>query len=207
MWAGPRWIPASTARARSRSRWRPARWSVPSRRPSGRATIVRLADVEADDSADRGDVGSVTRDVGDALGCARAAACSVITVDPGGSANLPHCHSAEDELFVVARRRRDARAAAPDGTRGVAPGRTPGTSSRGRPAPASRTPSAPATAACGCSRTAHRDPADMCFYPRSRKISLRRPRGRSPRPARGLLGRGGVSPAPRGAVRSTSCSS
>ena len=45
-------------------------------------------------------------------------------------------------------------------------------------------------------------PTDMCFYPRSGKISIRGLEDRLPHPARGLLGRRGVSPAPRGAVRS-----
>jgi uncharacterized cupin superfamily protein len=68
----------------------------PAPRPPG---IVAVADVEGEERR-RGDTGIVRRNVGIALG-SRATGMRVLEIDPGMHGYPAHCHSAEEELFVV----------------------------------------------------------------------------------------------------------
>ena len=119
----------------------------------------------------KGGVGKTT--VSTALGVAAARrGLRVLTVDPGGLSNLPHCHSVEDELFVVLRGGGALELLHSDGT------------AESHPVHAGHVVSLPA--GTGVAHTfgagdgglellayGHRDPNDMCFYPRSGKVSIR----------------------------------
>jgi uncharacterized cupin superfamily protein len=63
------------------------------------ATIVALADAVIR-RADNGDVVRVRHELGGPLG-ARASGLGLLVIAPGSLAYPPHCHSAEEELFVV----------------------------------------------------------------------------------------------------------
>jgi uncharacterized cupin superfamily protein len=130
-----------------------------------RATIVNLDDVAARGSR-RGDVAGERRRLGDAVG-ARGSILQHMVVEPGALSYPPHCHSAEEELFVVL-----------DGSgtlllgdeehpvrAGSVVARPPGTGV----AHAFRAGDEPLTLLA----YSDRDPNDMCFYPRSGKVSLR----------------------------------
>ena len=155
-----------------RSRWGRTSLDVPTPSADGRGRSSASATFEPfDDSFNRAGVGRQLVGVSRALG-ARLSGLSHFDVSPGMLANVPHCHSAEDELFVVL----DGDGALELWTRAQHAGRRGAvaarvTSSRGRREPASRTPSG------GRRRPrllGYSDfhPSDMCFYPRSQKISL-----------------------------------
>jgi uncharacterized cupin superfamily protein len=129
-------------------------------------TILNLHDVPASDER-RGDVAGERRNIGQAIG-AQGSRLRHLVVAPGALTYPPHCHSAEEELFVVL-----------DGTghlllgdddeHPVRPGsivaRPPGTGV----AHAFRAGEEPLTLLA----YSDRDPNDICFYPRSGKVSLR----------------------------------
>jgi uncharacterized cupin superfamily protein len=69
---------------------------APAPRPPG---IVAVAEVPGEERR-RGDTGIVRRNVGVALG-SRATGMRVLEIDPGMHGYPAHCHSAEEELFVV----------------------------------------------------------------------------------------------------------
>jgi uncharacterized cupin superfamily protein len=128
------------------------------------ATIVNLADVEGQ-RVDRPRVARVRRNLGRAVGSRRAGLQHVV-VDPGRYSTAQHCHSLEEEIFVIL-----------DGTgvlvlgdeeTPVRPGhviaRPPGTGV----AHVFRAETELTYLAYGT-----REPGDMCFYPRSDKIAFR----------------------------------
>ena len=89
----------STGPTRSRAEAAAGRSSCPRPSRSRPPTIVALADGELARQR-RGDVAHVRRDLGDAL--ARCGSASVTSSSsPGMLSYPPHCHSAEEELFVV----------------------------------------------------------------------------------------------------------
>lgn len=133
----------------------------PRRRPG---TIVNLADVEAN-RVEHGRVARVRRNLGRAVASKRAGLQHVV-VDPGRYSTAQHCHSLEEEIFVIL-----------SGAGGlvlddeeipVGPGhvvaRPPGTGV----AHVFRAESELTYLAYGT-----REPGDMCFYPRSNKIAFR----------------------------------
>jgi uncharacterized cupin superfamily protein len=133
------------------------------RRP---ASIVALADV-AEQERERGDVHWRRRDLGRAAGAAHSGLTHYV-VAPGFLSNPPHCHSAEEELFVVL---------AGDGALLL-------DGEDDRPVRAGHIVSRPAGTGVahafragprGLTVLAHsgRDPNDICFYPRSSKLSVR----------------------------------
>jgi uncharacterized cupin superfamily protein len=128
-------------------------------------TIVNVDDI-APRGSRRGDVAGERRRLGDAVG-ARGSLLQHMIVEPGALSYPPHCHSAEEELFVVL-----------DGSgtlllgdeehpvrAGNVVARPPGTGV----AHAFRAGEEPLTLLA----YSDRDPNDMCFYPRSGKVSLR----------------------------------
>jgi uncharacterized cupin superfamily protein len=128
-------------------------------------TIVALGGV-APRGSRHGDVAAERRRLGDAVG-ARRSRLQHMVVEPGALSYPPHCHSAEEELFVVL-----------DGSGSLLLGddehsvragsvvaRPPGTGV----AHAFRAGDEPLTLLA----YSDRDPNDICFYPRSGKVSLR----------------------------------
>jgi uncharacterized cupin superfamily protein len=129
-------------------------------------TIVALAEVPAEDFSGGGDVVAVRRDLGDVLESTRTGVGHLV-VEPGALSGPPHCHAAEEELFVVL-----------DGTGALLLGeeehavragsvvaRPPGT---GVPH-AFRAGDGPLTLLAFGTR----EPNDIVFYPRSGKVGLR----------------------------------
>jgi uncharacterized cupin superfamily protein len=129
-------------------------------------TIVNVEDVPPRHQARRGDVAGERRKLGEALGCRRTIVQRVV-VEPGALSYPPHCHSAEEELFVVlggsgALLLGDEEHAVREGS---VVARPPGTGV----AHAFRAGDEPLTLLA----FSDRDPNDICFYPRSGKVSLR----------------------------------
>lgn len=164
MWASPRWLPLDGPHPfAAEAAVGPLDVPPPEReRPP---TIVALQDVPAS-ARRRGDVANDRRDLGRALGSQRSGLGHLV-VDPGMLSNPPHCHSAEEELFVVL----DG-----DGTlllgdeeqpvrRGSVVARPPGTGVAHAFRGGER----------GLTLLAYgtRDPNDIAYYPRSGKVRLR----------------------------------
>jgi uncharacterized cupin superfamily protein len=131
-------------------------------RPS---TVVNVGDVEPKHFG-RGPVSAERRHLGAAVG-SKQTGITHYQVEPGKNATPAHCHSVEEELFVVL---------GGEGVLVVGETETPV-----RPGHVAARP--PATGVShqlragpqGLEFLAYgtRDPADMCFYPRSNKISFR----------------------------------
>ena len=129
------------------------------------ARIVNLEQV-AEQHVARGDIDRVRRDLGRAAGSVRTG-LTHLTVAPGALAAPPHCHSAEEELFVIL---------AGEGTL------TLGESEHAVRA-GSVVARPPGTAVAHCFRAGSqgltllaygtREPGDVCFYPRSNKVGFR----------------------------------
>jgi len=139
---------------------------VPDPEPRRPATIVALEDVEARPFG-RGDVDALRRDLGRAAG-SRRSGLQHATVAPGALSAPPHCHSAEEELFVVL-----------DGDGELLLDGEPPESVRAgsvvaRPA-GTGVAHAFRAGDAGLVLLAYgpREPADVCFYPRSGKLRVR----------------------------------
>jgi uncharacterized cupin superfamily protein len=139
---------------------------VPEAEPRRPATIVALEDVEPQPFG-RGDVDAVRRDLARAAG-SRRSGLQHATVAPGALSAPPHCHSAEEELFVVL-----------DGggellLDGEAPEPVRAGSVVARPA-GTGVAHAFRAGEAGLVLLAYgpREPADICFYPRSGKLRVR----------------------------------
>ena len=128
----------------------------------GSGRTVELGDVEPV-TFDQDEYGCVDRDLGRAAGSVRAGLVHLV-VEPGKLNCPPHCHSAEEELFVVL----DGEGTCLLGDeehpmrRGAVVGRPPGTGV----AHAFRGPLT--LLAYGT-----RDTNDVCYYPRTKKIHWR----------------------------------
>jgi len=139
-------------------------WPEPGARP---VNIVNVAEVETEEWGER-DMGGVARFLGQAAGSQRTGLNHEV-VQPGKLNTAPHCHSAEEEIFVVL----DGEGALVLGQgeaehpvhRGHVVARPPGTGV----AHAFR------AGADGLTFLAYgtREPNDICFYPRSGKVFLR----------------------------------
>jgi uncharacterized cupin superfamily protein len=148
----------------------PPTWTELAERPPH---IVNVADVPASER-NGATVGHLARHLGDAAGSERTG-LSHYVVEPGQLMNPPHVHSAEEEIFVLLEG---------DGTMMLYPSaRTDGELEEwpvragcaiARPAGSQRAHALRAGAS-GMTLLAFgtRDPNDITFYPRSRKISFR----------------------------------
>jgi uncharacterized cupin superfamily protein len=139
--------------------------------------IVNVDDVEPVQH-ERGDVGCFSRDLGRAAGSERTG-IKHVTVAPGRLSAPPHCHSAEEELFVVlAGSGALELLASARGSLGYAtePESHPvrGGSTVARPA-GTRVAHAFRAGPDGLTLLAYgtRDPNDIAYYPRSNKVYLR----------------------------------
>lgn len=134
----------------------------PSPRP-GR--IVNFEEVEEEEWG-RGDVGIRTRDLGVAAGSVRTGLNRNL-IEPGMLSCPPHCHSVEEELFVVLEG--EGVVVLGDSERPVRPGHVVS-----RPA-ATRIAHSFRAGERGLTLLAYgtRDDADIAYYPRSQKVNLR----------------------------------
>ncbi|MEY2514230.1 MAG: hypothetical protein QOJ89_1588, partial [bacterium] len=96
-WVGGRWLPADSPHPFVAEPPAPAD-ELPAVAPRP-ATIVALADVEARPQH-HGPVRRTRRDLGRAAGSARSG-LQHVTIEPGARSSARHCHSVEEELFVV----------------------------------------------------------------------------------------------------------
>ena len=146
--------------------------SEPAERP---AWIVNAADVEAEPFG-RGTVSSEARDLGIAAGSVRTG-LNLVSV-PAGKLNVPpHCHSVEEELFVVLEGEGELELTAgptawPDSVSGTFPVRAGSTVAR--PA-GTRVAHCFRAGAAGLTLLSYgtRDPGDIAYYPRSDKVNFR----------------------------------
>jgi uncharacterized cupin superfamily protein len=133
----------------------------PRKRPG---TIVNLGDVEAR-RVEHGRVARVRRNLGRAIGSQRAGLQHVV-VDAGRESTAQHCHSLEEEIFVILSG--TGVLVLDDGETSVGPGhvvaRPPGTGV----AHLFRADTELTYLAYGT-----REPGDVCYYPRSNKIAWR----------------------------------
>jgi uncharacterized cupin superfamily protein len=140
----------------------PPELGEPGQRPS---TVVNLADVESRHFG-RGPVSSERRDLGRAAGSKRTG-MNHYTVEPGKNATPAHCHSVEEEIFVIL---------GGEGALVLNGEETPVAAGHvvARP-PATGVSHHFRAGPQGLEFLAYgtREPADMCFYPRSGKVSFR----------------------------------
>ncbi|HET9243732.1 MAG TPA: cupin domain-containing protein [Gaiella sp.] len=172
-WLGPTWVlegaPEDHPWKREAAVGAPAP-GTPAERP---AHIVNVDDVERDDRQGA-TVARATRDLGRAAGSYKTG-LKLYEVTPGKLQNPPHCHSAEEEIFVVLDGEGTLelwphlRSGGDHETHAVRRG-----SVVARPAGTGRPHSFHAGDA-GLSVLAYgtRDPRDVTYYPRSHKVSLR----------------------------------
>jgi uncharacterized cupin superfamily protein len=160
-WVGSRWIPQDAPHPFVAE---PPAGELPAVAPRP-STIVALDDVEPT-LQDRGPVHRTRRDLATAAG-SRLSGLQHVTVAPGRRSSVRHCHSHDDELFVVLAG--DGALLLGDERHEVRPG-----SIVARPAATGVAHSFKAGAR-GLVLLAYgtRQPADMCWYPDSQKISFR----------------------------------
>ena len=169
MWLDPRWLPfdgpdpfAAEAAAEP--------LELPAPEPERPPNIVALADADLSERS-HGDVASVRRDHGDSLGSTLIGVGN-LTVAAGKLTYPPHCHSAEEEAFVVLDGDGElllVEVGEPDRVVPVRPG-----SVVVRP-PGSRVSHTVRAGAGGLTLLAFgsRESNDIVYYPRSGKVSLR----------------------------------
>jgi uncharacterized cupin superfamily protein len=161
-WVGARWLPYDAPHPFQAE---PPVSELPAVAPRP-DTIVALDDVDGVE-IDRGrDVRRVRRDLGRAAG-SRRSGLAHLRVGPGARSSAHHCHSVEEELFVVL-----------DGDGIVLLGEDEHSVRAGsviaRP-PATRVAHSFRAGDGGMTLLAYgtRDPADMCWYPDSDKVAFR----------------------------------
>lgn len=160
-WLGGRWLPPDAPHPFDAE---PPAPELPPLAPRP-ATIVALDDVEPVALA-RGAVRRTRRDLGRAAGSVRSGLAH-LKIEPGARSAPLHCHSVEEELFVVL-----------DGDGTLLLGDEEHPVRRGsvvaRP-PATGVAHAFEAGAGGLTLLAYgtRDPADMCWYPDSSKVAFR----------------------------------
>lgn len=160
-WVGSRWLPQDAPHPFTAE---PIAGELPPLAPRP-PTIVALGDVEPS-LQDRGPVHRTRRDLGRAAGSVLSG-LQHVTVAPGRRSSVRHCHSHDDEIFVVLEG--SATLLLGDERAPVAPGTIVS-----RP-PATGVPHSFEAGDDGLVMLAYgtREPADTCWYPDSRKISFR----------------------------------
>jgi uncharacterized cupin superfamily protein len=98
MWAGPRWIPVDGPSPHRREQ-EAGPLEVPQPADARPANIVGLGDVEHEPER-AGRTAMTGRDLGRPAG-SRLSGLQHEAIEPGSEGYPPHCHSAEEELFVV----------------------------------------------------------------------------------------------------------
>jgi uncharacterized cupin superfamily protein len=163
-WNGPHWLPHDGPNPFA-AEDAAGPLELPDAEPQRPPTIVALDDVPAAERS-RGDVSHRRRNLGEALG-SRATGLRHLVIGPGALSYPPHCHSAEEELFVVL----DGEGAVVLGDEehavraGSVVARPPATGV----AHAFRAGDGPLTVLAYGTR----EPNDIAYYPRSGKVSLR----------------------------------
>jgi uncharacterized cupin superfamily protein len=163
-WNGPHWLPHDGPNPFAAEE-AAGPLELPEPEAQRPPTIVNVEDVPPRE-ARRGDVAGERRVLGEAIG-SRLSGLRRLVVAPGALSYPPHCHSSEEELFVVL----DGSGSLllGDEEHPVRPGsvvaRPPGTGV----AHAFRAGDQPLTLLAYGTR----DSNDICFYPRSGKVSLR----------------------------------
>jgi uncharacterized cupin superfamily protein len=163
-WNGPHWLPHDGPNPFAAEE-AAGPLDVPAPERERPPTILALADAPLRE-ADIGDVVRVRHEFGEPLG-ARISGLGLLVIAPGSLSYPPHCHSAEEELFVVIDG--EGTVLLGDDEQPVRTGsvvaRPPGTGV----AHAFRAGDAPMSVlAYGTS-----EPNDIAYYPRSGKVSLR----------------------------------
>jgi uncharacterized cupin superfamily protein len=163
-WNGPHWMPHDGPNPFAAEE-AAGPLEVPEPEADRPATIVALADARIR-KANTGDVVRVRHDLGDALGSS-ASGLGVLVVAAGSLSYPPHCHSAEEELFVVLDG--EGTLLLGDDEHPVRAGslvaRPPGTGI----SHAFRAGDGPLTVLAYGTR----EPNDIAYYPRSGKVALR----------------------------------
>lgn len=167
-WLWPTWTEAGTG-AHPFERDQQLEWPSPSARPP---SIVNVDQVE-------GRFGGRSRPLGSTAG-AKITGLNLVSLPAGEEGAPPHCHTAEEELFVVLAGEGElelwpspdpqhAFPAEPQETQPVRAG-----SVVSRP-PGTKVPHSFRAGPEGLTYLAYgtRDPGDMCWYPRSNKVALR----------------------------------
>ena len=169
-WNGPHWLPHDGPDPFAAEE-AAGPLEVPAPEAQRPPTIVALDDLAAEDFTGGGDVVAVRRELGDALGSMRTGV-GHLTVAPGALSGPPHCHAAEEELFVVLDGSGTLLLGDDEHTvrAGSIVARPPGT---GVPH-AFRAGDQPLTMLAFSTR----DPNDIVFFPRSGKVGLRGIRAR-----------------------------
>jgi uncharacterized cupin superfamily protein len=164
-WNGPHWMPHDGPDPFAAEE-AAGPLELPEPEPQRPATIVALDDLPAQDFTGGGDVVAVRRELGDTLESQRIGVGHIV-VEPGALSGPPHCHAAEEELFVVLDG--DGTLLLGDEEHAVRSGsvvaRPPGTGV----AHTFRAGDAPLTLLAFSTR----EPNDITFFPRSGKVALR----------------------------------
>jgi len=161
-WVGARWLPADAPHPFDAE---PSAPELPPVAPRPH-TIVALEEIEGVRTHRGRNVHRVRRDLGRAAG-SRQSGLAHLRVEPGARSSAHHCHSVEEELFVVL-----------DGDGVVLLGEDEHPVRAG-----SVVARPPATGVAHCFKAGERgmtllaygtrSPADMCWYPDSSKVSFR----------------------------------
>jgi uncharacterized cupin superfamily protein len=163
-WLAPRWLP-DDGRNPFEAEAAAGPLELPEPEAERPATIIAAAHSELSERR-HGDVASVRRDPGDSLGSVRIGVGHLV-VEPGKLTYPPHCHSAEEELFVVLEG--SGALLLGDDEHPVRPGTVVA-----RP-PATGVAHAFRAGDVGLTLLAFgtREPNDIAYFPRSGKVSLR----------------------------------
>jgi uncharacterized cupin superfamily protein len=167
-WLWPTWTEAGTG-AHPYDRDQKLEWPEPSERPP---SIVNVDDVEARFSGR-------SRPLGAAAG-AMLTGLNLVSLPPGEEGAPPHCHTVEEELFVILHgegelelwSQPDSKHPFPADPTEALPVRAGHIVSR---PPGTRIPHSFRAGVNGLTYLAYgtRDPADVCWYPRSNKVFFR----------------------------------
>jgi uncharacterized cupin superfamily protein len=163
-WNGPHWLPHDGPNPFAAEE-AAGPLDLPEPQAQRPATIVHLDDVPVRENR-RGDVIGLRRHIALAIGSRRSGLRHLV-VEPAALTYPPHCHSTEEELFVIL-----------DGTGTLLLGDEEHPVRRG-----SVVARPPATGIAHAFRAGDerltvlaygtREPSDICFYPRSGKVSIR----------------------------------